>query len=282
MKRNLVKKGVAIGIMLLLAGTFLVPSIAKNTLSTGSKPVIISVSQDEENIEITYEINDLIEIPVKINGIEYSRFLIGDESNLLLEGMPDIPNICRSIVIPDTANMEINVISTTFDEYDNVLIAPSKGNLLRSTNPDDVPFKFDEQYNVDSWFPGEIATLREPYILRDFRGQVVEIYPIQYNPVKKQMRFYTDIKIEIFPYGTSSINCIYRENLPSKVNSDFKDIYKHHFINFGKLGRYDPTSEQGNMLIITYDDFWDTMLPFLEWKNMKGIPTEMVRPGFKT
>jgi hypothetical protein len=30
------------------------------------------------------------------------------------------------------------------------------------------------------------------------------------------------------------------------------------------------------MLIITYDSFWSEMLPFVEWKNMKGIPTEMI------
>lgn len=34
--------------------------------------------------------------------------------------------------------------------------------------------------------------------------------------------------------------------------------------------------DYGNMLVITYDDFETEMLPFVEWKNMKGIPTEMV------
>jgi hypothetical protein len=30
------------------------------------------------------------------------------------------------------------------------------------------------------------------------------------------------------------------------------------------------------MLIITYDNFWDSMIPFFQWKNLKGVPTEMV------
>jgi len=34
--------------------------------------------------------------------------------------------------------------------------------------------------------------------------------------------------------------------------------------------------EQGCMLVVTYDDFYNEMLPFVEWKNMKGIPTEIV------
>ncbi len=30
------------------------------------------------------------------------------------------------------------------------------------------------------------------------------------------------------------------------------------------------------MLVITYDAFYTTMVPFVQWKNLKGIPTEMV------
>ena len=30
------------------------------------------------------------------------------------------------------------------------------------------------------------------------------------------------------------------------------------------------------MLIISYDDFSDEMAPFVEWKNKKGIPTEII------
>jgi hypothetical protein len=61
----------------------------------------------------------------------------------------------------------------------------------------------------------------------------------------------------------------------AKIDSDFLPIYQQHFLNFN-TAKYDPVSEQGNMLIITYDSFHDAMVPFVEWKNMKGIPTEMV------
>jgi hypothetical protein len=204
------------------------------------------------------------------------RISIDGESNILTNGAPDIPNICRSIIIPDTAEMDVTVISSTYEEYSNVLIAPSKGNLLRTVNPDDVPFEFGNEYNINNFYPGKIVELDEPYILRDFRGQVVKIYPIQYNPVTKIMRFYKDITIEVFPIGTDTRNIINREELPSKLETNFNQIYKSHFINYGLLERYTPVEEQGNMLIITYDAFWDSMIPFCEWKILKGIPTEMV------
>ena len=275
MKNELFKKGVVICIMLFLTATF-VP-MSTGSINKSNEPVLITVNQSGENIEITYTINDFDEIPVIIDGVEYSRIVIGEESNLLIEGIPDIPNICRSIVIPDTAKMKIDVVDKNYEVFENVLISPSKGNLLRSVNPNDVPYVFGDVYFEDVWFPSEIAGLRDPYIIRDFRGQVVEIYPIQYNPAKKQMRVYSNIEVEIYPEGTDTINCINRNSWPEKVDYDYKEIYNHHFINFAKQGRYTPVSERGNMLVIVYDSFWDEMVPFVIWKNMKGIATEMVK-----
>jgi hypothetical protein len=253
----------------------MIPTISGNIKSV-LEPVIINVSQAGDITEINYEINEFEDESVFIKGIEYSIINIGEESNLLLEGKPDIPSICRSIIIPDTAKMKIEIKSSSFVEFDDILIAPSKGNLLRSVNPDDVPYTFNEVYSEDKWFPDNVASLRDPYIVRDYRGIVVDIYPIQYNPIKKTMRFYTDIKVEVYPDGIGTINIINRENLPEKIDSDFKGIYNNQFLNFGLQGRYDPIGEEGNLIIICYDDFMDEMQPFVEWKKMKGLPTEII------
>lgn len=276
MKNVLYRKALVLGIMLVFAGAVFVPSTYGTIVSKNSDNIGISIQTNGDKININYQINKFIKVPVIINGQVYSRILLKGESNILLKGAPDVPNICRSIIIPDMANMEIRVISSTFEEYKNILIAPSKGNLPRTVNPDQIPFEFGDVYKINDWYPKHIAELSEPYILRDFRGQVVKINPIQYNPVKKQMRFYKDITVEIYPVGSDTLNCINRGQLPSKVDTNFKQIYERHFINFNNLGRYDPVEEQGNMLVITYDSFWNNMVPFVQWKNMKGVPTEMV------
>ena len=130
-------------------------------------------------------------------------------------------------------------------------------------------------YQDNCWFPEQIAELQTPYILRDFCGQVVQINPFQYNPATETLRFYTDITVEVFPTDVDSVNVLARTEQLSSIDIDFKQIYERHFINFNRMD-YTPVEEQGNMLVITYDDFWDTMMPFVQWKNMKGVPTEMV------
>ena len=48
------------------------------------------------------------------------------------------------------------------------------------------------------------------------------------------------------------------------------------FINYNSDTRFDYLTDQGNMLIICYDDFIDEMEPFVNWKNQKGISTEII------
>jgi len=283
MKNDLLKQALIIGMMLLFVGSFVASAmsstlITKKETNETSEPLNIKVQTDGDIIEINYQINTFTKIPVIINDMEYLRILLGDESNMLSKGMPDLPDVRRSVLIPDTAKMDARVISSTFKEFKNILIAPSKGDLPRTINPEYVPYVFDEMYDENKWFPENIVELEMPYILRDFRGQIVKINPFQYNPVEKTLRFYTEITVEIYSTETDTINCITRTELPSKIDTDFKQIYSRHFLNFNTMGgRYDTVGEQGNMLIVTYDDFWDEMVPFVEWKIMKGVPTEMVK-----
>ena len=67
-------------------------------------------------------------------------------------GAPDLPIFSGSIIIPDMANMKVNIISSEFVEYNNVLVAPSKGNLSRQIDPSSVPFEFGKYYETDGDF----------------------------------------------------------------------------------------------------------------------------------
>ena len=68
-----------------------------------------------------------------------------------------------------------------------------------------------------------------------------------------------------------------RSSVINKIDAEFKSIYEHQFVNFDNENtRFDYLVDQGNMLVICYDDFMNTMTPFVDWKNRKGIPTEMV------
>lgn len=191
-------------------------------------------------------------------------------------GKPALPLFATSVVIPANAKMKVDVVSSNFVEYQDILIAPSKGNFDRTIDPSSVPYEFGPQYNRNEFFPIKTTNMRQPYIIRDVRGQTVLINPFVYNPVTKVLRVYYEITLIISEDGTSTINTL-STNTPDIIDESFSKIYKRHFINYQEsANRYDPVSEQGNMLIISYGDFMDEMAPFIEWKTKTGIPVEII------
>jgi len=235
----------------------------------------IEYDQNGDEIEIRLEIFDYLREEKIIDDESYFSIKIGDESQILKKGYPDLPNICRSFIIPNDKKMGVRIIDSNYITVENIDISPSKGNILRKNNPSDIPFEFADIYNEDTWYPKDIVDLREPYILREYRGQTVCFQPFQYNPVRKTLRIYTMIKIDLIPIGSAEINVL-KNNFDDRYNSNsYNRIYNNHFFNFDDFS-YTPVSEEGNMLVICYDDFYEEMQSFVNWKNMKGIPTEIV------
>jgi hypothetical protein len=280
MRKESMKKLVILIIGLFVGGASVLPSIGgispemKNVNTITTDGVKVTVQNVGDLTQLQYSLETFTMTPVIIDAKEFQQISLGKESQSLIAGAPDLPSIHRSIIIPNGATMGIRIIGSTYQEFKNVAVAPSKGNLLRTVNPADVPYEFGEMYTKNTWYPSTIVELQEPYYLRDFRGQVVTIHPFQYNPVEATLRFYNTITVEVFPIEQSSLNSATEQSLLT-VDSDFLPIYETHFINFNK-DRYTPVSEQGNMLVIVYNAFYYDMVPFVQWKNMKGIPTEMV------
>ena len=213
---------------------------------------------------------------VSIAGKDYTQFkLMRKESMIEEAGYPRLPRINRSIIVPDAGLVNYNLISSEYIEIDGVDIAPSKGNFARTIDPASVPFTFSEVYTEDEYFPAELVSLRDPHIVRDYRGAVLEINAFRYNPVKRVLRIYTDVTLEITASGASGVNEIVRAERPDRIDPQYAKIYNRRFINFSGLD-YTPLLESGTMLVICYDSFMDAMQPFVDWKNQKGLSTEMV------
>lgn len=198
-------------------------------------------------------------------------------SPIEITGVPELPKISSSLIIPDKAATEIVIVSSNYAEYSNIDIAPSKGVLTRNIDPASVPYTYGPAYSSNSFYPGNLAELENPYILRDFRGQNVIFYPFQYNPVTKVLRVYSDITVKVKAKNQTGENQLNRTKALTGVNSDFKGIYEHKFLNYNNNYKYTPVgNEHGKMLVICYASFMTAMQPYVIWKNTIGIETEMV------
>ena len=175
------------------------------------------ISSDIQTTIVEFNLDDFDLVTVHTtNGImQLARFKNG--ASILKKGAPDIHKFSRSIIIPDNGNMNISIINAEYEEVQNIKIAPSKCNLTRDVNPASIPYTFGKVYKKDKFYPGNLAELDDPYILRDFRGQVLQINPFQYRPLSKKLLVYNYILVKVEFDGQNFINA-YNNN--RRINSN--------------------------------------------------------------
>ena len=231
-----------------------------------------------ERTVIHYGVNAFDLESVWIGGREYSTVDLGRRAKHLDAGLPELPTLRESIVIPDDAAMQLRIVGANYVDLPGIDVAPSKGNLTRNVDPALVRHNFDAFYASNDWYPAKPAMLDEPYIMRDTRGLVVEVNPFQYNAASHTLRVYTDLTVEVSAAGPGKTNVL--THRPSTRVADFERIYRDHYLNYAELGadgdRYSSVPEGGCLLVIAYDAFMGAMQPFVDWKNQMGIKTTMI------
>lgn len=192
-------------------------------------------------------------------------------------GEPDVPSLVIPAIIGDDALMSVEVVDAQYVDYENVEVAPSKGDFPRNIDPADVPYTYGTMYQQDAFFPNEIAKLDEPYIHRDVRGQNMIVTPYLYNAVTKTLRVYTHFTLKMVKVGDDDRNVVVNRSKSMSIDPEFKKIYESRYINYAEsMTRYTAIEENGELLIICHDAFMTAMEPFVVWKKQIGRPTTMV------
>lgn len=256
---------------------FTTQSFATDTNGNETTFTVLHQSSDKIVIEVKVGGFQLVEVQTP-KGLEY-KAVINKGTPVLVSGSPDIQKLATSVIIPDNKSMQVSSTIQDFSILSNVNIAPSKGNIIRPTDPATIPFTYSDEYKSDNFYPSNTSTLSDPFIIHDYRGQTILINPIQYNPVTKELRIANDIIIELTVNNTLPINPLIRTKPLSSVIDQMDLIYSNLFLNYSALQnetRYTSITEIGRMLIICSDGFVNDMKPFIEWKRQEGIQVDLV------
>ena len=234
------------------------------------------ISSSEKKVVVDVKIGGFYKENVKTP--QGDKLVISGEgmAYMPIKGAPNLPMYPISMIVGDMAEMEVSVVESEYVDFENVEIAPSKGNFSRQINPDDVPYTYGEMYQQDAFYPAQQAVLGNPYVIRDFRGQNVMVYPYAYNPVTKTLRVYTYLRIESKKISDDGINPKVNRKRNNVVDSEINASYKRRFINYPTKERYTFVEDEGEMLIVCVDSYLEAIRPLVEWKNISGRPTTMV------
>lgn len=230
---------------------------------------LLSASNDGVCVKVTfpdYSLNN-----VQVNGEEMKILHMQDAYPLLKAGFPELLSSAASVIIPEGSRPTAEILSTDFQIVNQVKVAPSKGKLYRNVDPATVPSFKGAAYQEDSFLLEDSVALGEPYLLRDFYGVAVQVFPFAYNPVRQTLKVYKTITFKI------NFNCRQTIKQPQKIDKPFDAIYADHFLNYNfNSAKSNPLTEEGSILIITPEEFSSALQPYVEWKTRTGYPTTVV------
>ena len=236
------------------------------------------ISSSESSIQVNVQVPGFYTASVTTPRGEAQVITLPKAVSTAHAGEPDMPMTGIPVLIGDKARMSIRVVDAQYRDFEGIEVAPSKGDFPRTINPEDVPYTYGACYSEDAFFPASNIGLYEPYIIRDFRGQNMVLYPFAYNPATKTLRVYYNMTVEMYKVDDNGSNTIEsRRSNVVKMDPDFKSVYQRHFINYeASMNRYTALDEEGDLLIICYDNFISSMTDFVNWKKTRGVNTTIV------
>jgi gingipain R len=237
------------------------------------------IKTDNNSVTVEYTFSGLEKSAVTINNKTYQKISSTDCVPVLTKGFPQVLRSSVSLAIPNNAIPKLEILSSDILEYSNMPIAPSKGSLTRNIDPSEVPYTFGSIYQTYGFYPSQFAEVNSTYLLRQQKGVSLSVLPVQVNPVTNTIRIASKIifKVSYISEKGKKVNF----NLPNYTSNEEKQIMNDRFLNLPVLStaaktQYTPINEFGDMLIIYHPAFLSNIQPLADWKNQKGIKTELV------
>lgn len=235
---------------------------------------IVLENSNDYGVKINYELGDVDINTNNTRGGEYTEITAGEYSLTRDEGLPQLPYSQKIISVPLGATVEATIEVKSANSINlltrgyNKKIIPAQASVAKCDNIEDMPFVVNEKiYNANKSFRYEPVTVNEIGILRGMRLFEVNFYPIEYNPVSGELRVITSADVEVqFING----DIFATEELKAKTRSFmFEGIYSQNVFNYYP-SRMSLESYPLGYVIITPNQFLDTLEPFITWKTEQG------------
>ncbi len=233
--------------------------ISFNKIEKINSPEFTIISQNENDIIFEIDFSGFFSREIEVEGIRYKKNSIQGGGFIAEIGKPEMPTYIRSFAIPQGAEAHTTIIDSQYISFNNYLIYPAQEHL---TDQDELKpeFKINESfYNVDEFYPNVIFTITSPQDMRGVQISRLIIFPQTFNPVSKELRCYTKIKGKISFEKGNRIFCDIEKRSPF-----FDAFYQNILINYKSLREctYSKSCGNGaNLLIITHDNFYTSILP---------------------
>jgi len=247
-----------------------------------------STSPTPPNITLISDDNNSTVIRIEIAGFEQNDFFTGNKNyqkiDLLLEsfltnpGHPKVPYISQVLAIPDKAALSVEVLETgNIHTFSNINLPPARESWYEGS-PETAYTENSLIYGSDKSYPGNLAQMDQPSVFRDLRISRLSVFPMRYNPAKKQLEVVSSLTVRI-NYGTGEV-INPKTSAKRPITPSFGKLYNSFIFNYQSvLEKSYGGKEEGHelMLCIMPDDFYNSFLAYSEWKRQSGVDIHITK-----
>ncbi|NQV49334.1 MAG: T9SS type A sorting domain-containing protein [Candidatus Marinimicrobia bacterium] len=134
---------------------------------------------------------------VNFSDREYDYLRTDLEGQIRLIGAPDLPSTSTLLAVPASGDIQAEISYRSITIESNVDIAPFQPVQLEAEISSETFARNSDVYDRDAWFPQSPVILHERVQMRDLTLVNVEVTPFQYNPVRKELRIYEGLEVNL-------------------------------------------------------------------------------------
>jgi hypothetical protein len=227
-------------------------------------------------------------IKVEISGFELNEFSSGSNTyqsvDLLSEmfvtdpGRPEVPYLAKILAVPDQSAITLEIIATgEVHTFRDILLPPARPSWYEGEA--EPPYaESRDAYRSERPFPGHLAAIDPPSVFRDFRIARVSVYPVSYNPAKKELQVYSSVTVRV-NYGPGKV--VNPRTAQNKgIAPSFGKIYRSTIFNYQEvLNNLYGGREDGRELILCImpDEFAPSFQVYADWRRQSGTDVKVTK-----
>ena len=229
----------------------------------------------------------LIRKSITVDSVTYKQYEPPGGKLIGQVGKPGLPGFTRLILVPEKAQVEVNIKKGMAQTFHDVLIFPMQPSppetpkLFPAATLQEIfqgeDFVIDHDfYQKDFTYPERLYEIRYDWI-RGCRVAIINIHTAKYNPYQQKMTYYPNLQVDIkFKGGKSTYipmikRSIFFEDMYSEVFSNYEVVAKDKSELISRI----PLSQRCDLLIITPAVFEAQANQLAEWKTEKGFITKV-------
>lgn len=250
-------------------------AFAQTQLIGGGENVEQVKDISQEGFTINLQVNSIQLLKVKHEHEYFYQALIPSFGKSLDIGAPQLPVYKKLIEIPENATYRIEIVKMHFEVYDlnkyriNHYLLPAQQSVEKRANVK-MDFKLDNiVYSKDAFYSNSLYSIDELGEMRGTHIARLNISPVEYNPVKNQLKIYDELEIRVvFDLPKTA----FKSDAKLRVYSPAFLSLQNSLLN-AKAYQAPPVNGVQYPLkyvIVADSSFRTALIPFIKWKEKQG------------